>query len=237
MTLATLKTHLKSHLKTRIEEHIRAHHPERAETRSADRGEEIRGRILDLAREQYMRLGFSNVTMDDIAAAAGVSKKTLYLHFPSKDVLVHTVAQGNVEKCNSELRAILGDESQAPAVRLRRMMDHVASIYAEFSVPLVHDMQRCAPQIWQKVETGRQKLIEEDFSALLKEGRARGDFRKDIDAKVFLLVYAEVVRHVLNPATFSRLQISPTRVFEVTCKILFEGLLTEKARKEYHGSI
>ena len=107
--------------------------------------------------------------MDDVAASSGVSKKTLYLHFPSKDVLVHTVAQGNMEKCNSELRAILGDDSEPPTVRLRSMMDYVASIYAELSVSLVHDMQRCAPEIWQKVETGRQKLIEEDFSALLRK--------------------------------------------------------------------
>ena len=115
-------------------------------------------------------------------------------------------------------------------------MDYVAGIYAELSVSLVHDMQRSAPEVWQEVETGRQKLIEEDFSALLKEGRSKGDFRKDVDTKIFLLIYAEVVRHVLNPATFSRLQISPSRVLEVTCKVLFEGLLTEKARKEYNGS-
>lgn len=200
------------------------------------RGAETRRRLLDVARDQYMRLGFNAVTMDEIASEAGVSKKTLYQHFPSKDTLVHAVACGNVEQCNEALRSILRDSDSAPILRLRRMMDYVAGIYAELSASLVHDMRRSAPEVWQEVETGRQRLIEEDFSALLREGCNKGDFRKDIDTKVFLLIYAEVVRHVLNPATFARLGIAPSTVFDTTCKVLFEGLLTEKARKEYHGS-
>ena len=197
---------------------------------------DVRRRLLDVAKDQYMRLGFNAVTMDETAAAGGVSKKTLYLHFPSKESLLQAVAQESVASCNAQLRDILLDSSTAPVVRLRHMMDYVAGMYGEMSVALIHDMRRSAPEIWQGIEAGRQKLIEEDFSALLREGRTRGDFRKDIDAQIFLLIYAEVVRHVLNPSTFARLKIAPSRVFESVCKVLFEGLLTEKARKEYHAS-
>jgi len=243
---AHLKEHkeqLKEHIKARIEEQVQANlrswmeprAESKTDARDTDaRASEVKGRILDVARDQFMRLGFNSVTMDEIAAESGVSKKTLYQYFPSKDALVSEVARANMEKCNAELRAILRDSESSPTMRLRRMMDYVAGIYGELSVSLVHDMRRCAPAIWQEVEAGRQRLIEEDFSALLKEGRAKGDFRKDIDTPVFLLIYAEVVRHVLNPATFGRLKIAPTRIFEATCKVLFEGLLTEKAREEYH---
>ena len=37
-----------------------AHHSDAIAARFADRAEEVRGRILDVAREQYMRLGFNN---------------------------------------------------------------------------------------------------------------------------------------------------------------------------------
>ena len=197
---------------------------------------DIRRRVLGVAQDQYMRLGFTVVTMDAVAAAAGISKKTLYQHFPSKESLLQAVAQESVESCNAQLRAILLDSSTEPVIRLRRMMDYVAAMYSEMSLALVHDMQRSAPEIWQRIEAGRQKLIAEDFSALLREGRACGDFSKDIDTQIFLLIYTEVVRHVLNPSTFARLKIAPSQVFESVCKVLFEGLLTEKARKEYHAS-
>ena len=226
------KTRASSSGKSVLKRTTSAVHVIRADTRAAG----LRRRLLEVSKEQYMRLGFTAVTMDDTAAAAGISKKTLYQHFPSKESLLLAVAEESMVSCNAQLRAILVDTSVEPVVRLRRMMDFVAAMYGEMSVALVHDMRRSAPEIWQRIEAGRHKLIEEDFSALLREGRTRGDFRKDIDTQIFLLIYAEVVRHVLNPSTFTRLKIAPSRVFESVCKVLFEGLLTEKARKEYHAS-
>jgi AcrR family transcriptional regulator len=46
------------------------------------------GRICAAAYRLMFREGFSRTSMDAIAAAAGVTKKTLYYHFDSKDALV-----------------------------------------------------------------------------------------------------------------------------------------------------
>ncbi|TMJ24875.1 MAG: helix-turn-helix transcriptional regulator, partial [Alphaproteobacteria bacterium] len=48
-------------------------------------GEPTRRRILDAAYKLFRRKGFTRVSMDDIAAATGVTKRTLYHHFTSKD--------------------------------------------------------------------------------------------------------------------------------------------------------
>lgn len=52
---------------------------------------ETRRIILRAAYERFYRAGFARVSVDDIAAAAGITKKTLYYHFPSKDALVGAV--------------------------------------------------------------------------------------------------------------------------------------------------
>jgi TetR/AcrR family acrAB operon transcriptional repressor len=44
-------------------------------------------RILDAAARLIIQYGYDKTTMNDIAAAAGVSKGALYLHFASKDTL------------------------------------------------------------------------------------------------------------------------------------------------------
>src|SRR5438046_4627329 len=43
-----------------------------------------RQRIVDAARAHFFSPGFRRVTMDDLAEELGISKKTLYAHFPGK---------------------------------------------------------------------------------------------------------------------------------------------------------
>jgi AcrR family transcriptional regulator len=194
--------------------------------------EEVAQRVLNIATEQYLRLGFSTVTTDETARAAGVSKKTLYQHFPSKEDLVREVVRRNCETRNADIRSICRDSGCSVIQRLRRMMNYLTKIFSELSPALVHDMRRSNPEVWQEVEKSRQQCVHQDFGSLLKEGRARGDFRKDIDPDVFMLIYAETARNVLNPEVFARLNLPPARVYETVSKVLFEGILTEKARKE-----
>ena len=41
--------------------------------------------ILDAANRLLARVGYMKMTMEDIAAEAGISKRTIYLRFPSKE--------------------------------------------------------------------------------------------------------------------------------------------------------
>ncbi|MCD6024084.1 MAG: Transcriptional regulator [Fibrobacteria bacterium] len=195
--------------------------------------DEVSRRVIDTASEQYMRLGFSAVTTDETARAAGISKKTLYQLFPSKDELLRNVVRENCEKHTTAIRGICRDAHCSIGKRLKRMMNYLSKVFGELSPALVHDLRRSAPGAWNDVEKNRQRCIQEDFGALLKEGRERGDFRKDVDPRIFMLIYAETVRNVINPQVFAQLDVPPARVFETVYKVLFEGMLTEKARKEY----
>jgi TetR/AcrR family transcriptional regulator, fatty acid metabolism regulator protein len=49
--------------------------------------------ILEAARAVFARSGFAEARMEDIAEAAGLSKATLYLYFPSKDELIGALLQ------------------------------------------------------------------------------------------------------------------------------------------------
>src|SRR5438046_9908836 len=47
--------------------------------------------VVDAARTHFFSHGFRSVTMDDLADEMGISKKTLYAHFPGKIDLLETV--------------------------------------------------------------------------------------------------------------------------------------------------
>jgi AcrR family transcriptional regulator len=75
-------------------------------------GDETRARILAAAYGQFYREGFARVSMDAIAAAAGVTKRTLYHHFESKDAL---------------LAAVLHQQSEHALALFRRMGTRAAT--------------------------------------------------------------------------------------------------------------
>ncbi len=64
---------------------------------------ETRRRILDAAYGLFWRQGFLRVAMDDIAARAEVTKRTLYQHFSSKDDLIKSALAHSSEFALSRL--------------------------------------------------------------------------------------------------------------------------------------
>ncbi|WP_372382751.1 TetR/AcrR family transcriptional regulator [Xanthomonas sp. NCPPB 1068] len=50
--------------------------------------------ILEAAGVEFRQHGFEATSMDRVAASAGVSKRTVYNHFPSKDVLFGEILRG-----------------------------------------------------------------------------------------------------------------------------------------------
>jgi AcrR family transcriptional regulator len=56
--------------------------------RGLRRGRGARERILSASRQLFREQGINGTGMDQLCAAAGVSKRTLYQHFPGKDALI-----------------------------------------------------------------------------------------------------------------------------------------------------
>ena len=55
----------------------------------AERAGENRGRLVAAARELFLRQGWTMTTMSQVAAAAGLARPTVYLHFNTKlDLLI-----------------------------------------------------------------------------------------------------------------------------------------------------
>ena len=55
--------------------------------------EKTRKRIVDAAARLFYGEGIRSVSMDAVAARAGLTKKSLYYHFPSKDHLITAYLQ------------------------------------------------------------------------------------------------------------------------------------------------
>ncbi len=91
--------------------------------RSAKKTRQI---ILDAAYVQFRRRGYTRVTIDEISAAARVTKRTLYYHFRSKDDLLEAVLEGQHDLARAAFRTF-GDRLRGtPEKIVQSMFDDLA---------------------------------------------------------------------------------------------------------------
>jgi AcrR family transcriptional regulator len=81
----------------------------------------IDDRILDAVESLLARYGYAKMTMEDIAREAGLGRRTIYLHFPSKEEVALRSIDRIVDRLVAELRRIAAEPLPAGA-RVREMI-------------------------------------------------------------------------------------------------------------------
>src|SRR5260221_2102921 len=72
-----------------------------------------REKILDLTHSKFIREGFYRTSMDEIARELQISKKTIYKHFDSKDMLLDSVCELRIATVNSILSKIVESDEDS----------------------------------------------------------------------------------------------------------------------------
>jgi AcrR family transcriptional regulator len=140
-----------------------------------------RDAILDAAGTLLGRFGYHKTTMDDLAREAGVARRTLYLHFRSKDEIFLARIDRVVERLIEQLRQ-LADGGGPSAALLHRML--VLRVMYRFDV--VKDYWSSLDEIFQSLRKPylerRQGYFASEavvFSRVLHQGRERGEVHCD----------------------------------------------------------
>jgi TetR/AcrR family transcriptional regulator, regulator of autoinduction and epiphytic fitness len=79
--------------------------------------------ILEAAIAVFGRLGFKKTSVDDLAAAAGISKQGLYLHFSSKEAVFLAALQKYLDDSLCSVQQELASPNRSLLDRLTRAMD------------------------------------------------------------------------------------------------------------------
>src|SRR5438309_11304043 len=97
-------------------------------------------RIVAVARAHFFAHGFRSVSMDDLAAELGMSKKTLYAHFSSKTALLEAVLADKFASVEAKLRKVAHEHPHDFAVALHALLANTRDELDEIKPPFVRDI-------------------------------------------------------------------------------------------------
>jgi AcrR family transcriptional regulator len=100
--------------------------------RRAATREVTREAILDAADRRLARFGYNKMTIDELAAEAGIGKGTVYLHFSSKEEVVLSHVDRIVERLCVRLERLAGQDKAAgeriKAILVERVIFRLLSV-------------------------------------------------------------------------------------------------------------
>jgi TetR/AcrR family transcriptional regulator, mexJK operon transcriptional repressor len=125
--------------------------------------------LLEVATENFIRLGFNATTLDRIAAEAGVAKRTIYARYPDKQALFFVVMRRlsenrvfETEPRDDELPLREGLRKRAKVMMELSLTDRHLAIARLFMVELAH-FPELGKSLWKAVENEQGDSMAEYF--------------------------------------------------------------------------
>ncbi len=157
------------------------------EARWARRPDDRPHEVLDAAIRIFGEKGYHNATMEEIAAAAGVGKGTVYHYFPNKEALLGALVDRAVETRIVPVEELIQDGwSASAAVKLRLILARgranlLSPEASTLTRIVICDVSQAAPALfhkWVELVLLRGARVAEE---LIREGQWNGEFRRDVD--------------------------------------------------------
>jgi AcrR family transcriptional regulator len=170
------------------------------------------------AARLFAEQGYHGTSMEDLAAAMGVQKGSLYAHVKSKEDLLHELARDGAAAFHGALDAI---DERLPAVEKLRLAlrAHLRVVAEQLDVATVFVRE------WRYLEDARRveflterRRYEERIRALFREGVEQSELRTDLDVSVAALLF-------LSAANWAYTWLQPARDTDALADRFFELLV------------
>lgn len=201
---------------------------------SSSHTDELRAQIVERARTLFLEHGYSKVSTHEIADALGISKKTLYREFETKEDILRSVVIPKLKESTKRLEVLLDDTAMAFPDKLRAVMDVLGMQHQRVTPVLIRDVSLHAPEVWREIQHHKQVRLKK-FERLLEEGIEQGYCRSDVPREIIIRMHTAAVEALMTPQALGELPCTSQEVFQSIVLILFEGIIREEKRPALAG--
>jgi AcrR family transcriptional regulator len=141
--------------------------------------------IIAAAASLFKEKGYRATTLEDIAAAVGMLKGSLYYYIRSKEELLYLVVRDPIRQAYNKLEEIVNSDAPVTAKITQAIANHVAIFHQHYPhiAVYLHDFHN----VMQKLKDNSieaPKEYQQLLAQLLQQGVDSGELRSDLDMTV-----------------------------------------------------
>lgn len=152
----------------------------------------MKDKIINKAKEMFLKLGFKSITMDDIACEMCISKKTIYKYFSNKDILIEESIDLLHKEVKETMDAIISKNYNAieENFEIKRMF---REMFKNAESSPIYQLKKHYPDIYNKVLNIQVSICEDCFRKNILKGIKEGLYRENLDVENYVKFYYTLI--------------------------------------------
>ncbi|XCF06665.1 TetR/AcrR family transcriptional regulator [Tamlana crocina] len=144
--------------------------------------------IIAFAAEKFTQFGSKRFTMDELAALLGISKKTIYQYFSSKEDLVVASIQYLIDEYNETLEHLIKSEKD-PITSIILMYEKAFERLKYFKPSFIFGLRKYYPLANKVFDDFRNNFVKERIYSLLKVAKEKDILLEGVNLDLFCDLY------------------------------------------------
>lgn len=187
----------------------------------------IKNKIITFASEQMERLGIRSVSVDDICHEFGISKKTFYVHFDTKDSLLEAIIRLHEQQMAENLEYIVKKKTVLQAISSWHTIAKQAKKSTDQKPPLIHDLQKYYPELFKAHEKSVRQIMVNFLVRFLQKGIDECIFRQEINIEMTASLFVDMHKALMVRADKQKMTLAQIRQEgKHNMDILLRGIFT-----------
>lgn len=159
--------------------------------------------------------------VDELARDVGISKRTLYEQFRTKEEMAREALSRLAQKLHEAIETILANgENQAQ--QLREVVLQICQTYSRARPPFYRDLET-TPSLTELIEASRARCFAQ-VEALIRSGMASGNFRADLEPRIVRRTLLAAVEAVIRPEVLAQDRLSFEQAFDGIIDLILHGM-------------
>ena len=154
--------------------------------------------IIKTASELFFRLGIRSVSIDDICRELGMSKKTFYVYFASKDELIEQMLQANIDYMECKMKELLAQNDFRKLVKAFVKHQEAEKNDVRRVPQLVYDLKKYYPRQFADFQVKcfdmQKKYLMRYLELGVNEGLVRANLNIELTAVLFAKIHNDAIR-------------------------------------------